>query len=131
QWWGFVDWNRAFPNGVPDGATDGNFAVITLQYACTLQQAAALFRHYGKEQEAQHYERLAARLNEATYRLCFDPARQELANTPERHAFSQHAGIMAVLAGAIPAQQEKAVLQRVLEDTTLSQATFYYRFYLN
>jgi len=131
QWWGFVDWNRAFPNGVPDGATDGHSAVITLQYAYTLQQAAALFRYYGKEPEAQHYDQLAARLNEATYRLCFDPARQEMANTPARNTFSQHAGIMAVLAGAIPARQEKAVMHRVLDDTTLSQATFYYRFYLN
>ncbi|GAA0523402.1 alpha-L-rhamnosidase-related protein [Chitinophaga japonensis] len=131
QWWGFVDWNRAFPNGVPDGATDGHSAVITLQYAYTLQQAAALFRHYGKEREAQHYDQLATALNEATYRLCFDPARREMANTPERRTFSQHAGIMAVLAGAIPVSEEKTVLQRVLEDTTLSQVTFYYRFYLN
>jgi alpha-L-rhamnosidase len=35
-----------------------------------------------------------------------------------------------VLAGAIPAEKEKAVLQQVLHDTTMSQATFYYRFYL-
>jgi hypothetical protein len=131
KWWGFVDWNHAFPNGVPDGATDGNSSVISLQYAYTLQQAAALFEHYGKRQEAEHYRQLAATLNQAVYKLCFDESRNEMANTPARNTFSQHAGIIAVLAGAIPADKEKVVLQRVLEDNTMSQATFYYRFYLN
>jgi hypothetical protein len=131
NWWGFVDWNHAFPNGVPDGATDGNSSVISLQYAYTLRQAAALFAGFGRQQEAQHYERLAAAISEATYKLCFDEARNEMANTPARNTFSQHAGIIAVLAGAIPADKEKTVLQRVMQDSTLSQATFYYRFYLN
>jgi len=131
NWWGFVDWNHAFPNGTPDGATDGNSSVITLQYTYTLQQAAALFAHYGHQQEAQHYQQLATTINQAVYERCFDQGRNEMANTPLRNTFSQHAGIIAVLAGAIPADKEKTVLQRVLEDSTLSQATFYYRFYLN
>ncbi|KAA2240495.1 Bacterial alpha-L-rhamnosidase [Chitinophaga agrisoli] len=131
DWWGFTDWNHAFPGGTPDGATDGNSSVITLQYTYTLQQAAALFAHYGKQQDAEHYRQLAATLNKGTYDLCFDKARNEMANTPKRNTFSQHASIMAVLSGAVPVNQEKVVLQRVLEDTSLSQATFYYRFYLN
>ncbi len=131
NWWGFVDWNHAFPNGTPDGATDGNSSVISLQYAYTLRQAAALFAGFGRQQEAAHYGRLAAAISEATYKLCFDEARNEMANTPARNTFSQHAGIIAVLAGAIPAEKEKTVLQRVMQDSTLSQATFYYRFYLN
>jgi len=131
QWWGFTDWNNAFPGGTPDGATDGNSAIITLQYAYTLQQAAALFSAYGKQADAQHYSQLAATLNKGTYALCFNASRNEMANTPLQNTFSQHAGIIAVLAGAIPESRQQAVLQRVLDDTTLSQATFYYRFYLN
>jgi len=131
QWWGFTDWNNAFPGGTPDGATNGNSAIITLQYAYTLQQAAALFTAYGKQADAQHYSQLAATLNKGTYALCFNASRNEMANTPLQNTFSQHAGIIAVLAGAIPESRQQAVLQRVLDDTTLSQATFYYRFYLN
>jgi len=37
---------------------------------------------------------------------------------------------MAILADAIPANEQKQVLKNILTDTTLSQATFYYRFYL-
>ncbi|SEM82944.1 alpha-L-rhamnosidase [Chitinophaga rupis] len=131
QWWGFTDWNNAFPGGTPDGATDGNSAIITLQYAYTLQQAAALFTAYGKQAEAQYYSQLAATLNKSTYALCFNASRNEMANTPLQNTFSQHAGIIAVLSGAIPESRQQAVLQRILDDSTLSQATFYYRFYLN
>ena len=131
QWWGFTDWNNAFPGGTPDGATNGNSSIITLQYAYTLQQAAALFTAYGKQADAQHYSQLAATLNKGAYALCFNASRNEMANTPLQNTFSQHAGIIAVLAGAIPESRQQAVLQRVLDDTTLSQATFYYRFYLN
>ena len=53
-----------------------------------------------------------------------------MANTPDKNSFSQHAGIMGVLTTAIPADQIKNVMQKVLSDTSLSQATFYYRFYL-
>ena len=38
---------------------------------------------------------------------------------------------MGVLSESVPASQAKQVMQNVLNDTGLSQATFYYRFYLN
>ena len=69
-------------------------------------------------------------LERQTYSRCFDAARGEMANTPEKHSFSMHASIMGVLTGSIPADQAQAVMGRVLHDSTLSQCTFYYRFYL-
>ena len=131
KWWNFVDWNHAFPNGTPDGATDGNSSVLTLQYALTLQQAAAIFSFFGKSNEAAHYRQVANELTKATYQQCFDTKKGLMANTPLKSSFSQHAGIMAVLTGCVPATDMKAVMKKVLYDTTLSQATFYYRFYLN
>jgi hypothetical protein len=129
-WWNFVDWNNRFPGGTPDGATDGNSSVISLQFAYTLQQAAELFRYYQDTAAADHYSRLAGVLAAATYQWCYDPVKGEMANTPGRSTYSQHASIMAVLTGSIPAKEAPAVMNRVLHDTTLSQATFYYRFYL-
>ena len=131
KWWNFVDWNHAFPNGTPDGATDGNSSVLTLQYAVTLQQAADIFLFFGKTNEAAHYRHMADELIQATYQQCFDTKKGLMANTPLKSSFSQHAGIMAVLTGCVPATEMKAVMKKVLDDTTLSQATFYYRFYLN
>lgn len=131
KWWNFTDWNYAFANGVPDGAVDGNSSVVTLQYAYTLKQAAKVFAWYGKTKEGAEYTRLADELNVHTYCQCFDKAKGVMSNTPEKKTFSQHASIMGVLTGAIPANKMKQVMQKVLSDTTISQATFYYRFYLN
>lgn len=130
KWWNFTDWNQAFPNGVPDGATDGNSSVITLQYVYTLQQASALFSYFNKQPQAERYRKIAASLSKGAYQACFDNDKGLMANTPARNTFSQHASIMGVLTGAIPEAQRQAVMHKVLHDTTLSQATFYYRFYL-
>ena len=130
KWWNFGDWNTAFEGGRPDGADDGNSSVISLQYAYTLQQAAILFTRFDKKEMAAHYTALANTITTHAYQLCFDEVKNEMANTPEKNKFSQHAGIMAVLTGAIPAAKVTTVMQHILYDTTMSQATFYYRFYL-
>ncbi|HEY4155853.1 MAG TPA: alpha-L-rhamnosidase C-terminal domain-containing protein [Puia sp.] len=130
KWWNFSDWNKAFPNGVPDGAVDGHSAVVSLQFAYTLRQASAVFKYYGRNEAAAHYSALADLLAKNTYQHCFDLQKMEMANTPEKVSFSQHAGIMGILADAIPENLQKQVLNHILYDSTLSQATFYYRFYL-
>lgn len=131
NWWSFVDWNDAFPGGTPDGAMDGNSSIISLQYVNTLQQAAELFAYFGKTQQAEKYKQLAATINKATYLQCFDAKKGVMANTPLKKTFSQHASIISVLTGCIPEIDRKKVMQKILYDTSLSQATFYYRFYLN
>jgi hypothetical protein len=134
EWWNFVDWDDAFPGGTPDGATDGHSSVITLQYAYTLQQAAKLFDHFGRKETAGHYSKLAKQLAENTYRNCFDHEKMEMANQPlsdsVTNKFSQHAGILAILSDAIPIPEQKKVIEKILYDSTMSQATFYFRFYL-
>jgi hypothetical protein len=131
-WWGFVDWADAFAGGAPAGATDGHSSVITLQYVYTLRQAAELFGYFGGQYgyTAQRCRKLASALSLGTYRACYDRRRGEMGNEPEKSTFSQHAGIMAVLAGAIPAADRRAVMGKILADSSLQQATFYYRFYL-
>lgn len=130
KWWSFVDWNDAFPGGTPPGANDGHSSVISLQYAYTLRQAAALFNYFARKTEAEHYLKLADKISKGTYVNCFNTSKMEMADTPDKNSFSQHASIMAILADAIPAADEQKVMQNILSDTTLSQATFYYRFYL-
>jgi len=130
KWWGFVDWNLHFPNGVPDGATNGNSSIVSLHYAYSLQQAAALFAYFGKPNESAHYAALAKKITENTYRQCFDKQKGSMANTPDKKAFSQHANIIGVLSGSIPASESQKVIRKTLSDSSLSQATYYYRFYL-
>ncbi len=130
NWWNFVDWASSFNGGTPAGANDGNSAVITLQYAYTLQQAAAIFAYYKQNEEAAHCTGLAAMLMHGTYANCFDKVKNAMGDTPDKKTFSQHSGIMAILTGCIPKQDEQKAMNVILFDTSLTQATFYYRFYL-
>jgi len=132
KWWSFTDWSTGFLDmGVPQGATDGNSAIITLQYAYTLKQAAAIYAHFGQTDKAAGCLKLANELNEAIIANCYDTSRELFGDTPEKKTFSQHANIMAVLSGAVAEKNQQPLMKKVLADKSLSQATFYYRFYLN
>jgi len=67
---------------------------------------------------------------ENTYNLCWDKEKGLLADTPEKNSFSQHANILAILAGMFDQHKEEIVLRKLIDDKDLSQATFYYKFYL-
>ncbi len=135
EWWNFVDW--AWPwseeeriGGVPPGVAKGGSSILTLQYAYTLRQAAALFLSFGKTEDAAHATALANSLVEATYRNCWDAARGLLADNPTKASFSQHANILAVLTDALPATQQADLLRKIMADKSITQTTLYFRFYL-
>lgn len=130
KWWNFTDYTDAYPNGVPPGADDGNSSVISLHYAYTLKQAASLNKYFGKESQAENYLKTAKDLCKSTYKLCYNAAKNEMADTPEKKSYSQHAGILAILTGTIPEVDKKVVLKRLIDDPSLGQVTFYFRFYL-
>ena len=131
-WWNFVDWNDSgfTQHGVPVGAEDGHSSIITMQYAETLDEAAELFDYFSDHLTAARYRRVAARLKRGTYQKCFDVKRGVMSDDPGKTEFSQHASILGILSGAIPKTQWRPVMRHILYDTTLTQATFYYRFYL-
>lgn len=139
EWWNFVDWSWPWSNterigGVPDGARNGGSSILSLQYAYTLRQAAELFKYFEKDEaltsKAAFYERRANRIALETRNLCWDETRQLLADTPEKKAFSQHANIWAVLTDAVPEAEQPALLRRIMADTSIRQATYYFKFYL-
>ncbi|WP_460983693.1 alpha-L-rhamnosidase-related protein [Spirosoma fluminis] len=136
EWWNFVDWSAwknakdEIAGGVPAGARNGGSSILSLQQAYTYFRAGDLLAHFGQNERAEHYRELGRRLNKAVYAQCWDAGRSLLADTPAKNSFSQHANILAVLTDAVPAAQQAALLQRTVTDTSLTQATFYFKFYL-
>ena len=135
DWWQFVDWSWSWSDslrtgGVPPGARTGGSSILTLQYAYTLQQAAELMRHYGRKAQALKYTTVSRALCLSTYRLCWDHTKGMLADTYDKKEFSQHANILAVLADAVPVAQQKRLIQKIMSDTRITQATYYFTFYL-
>ncbi len=136
NWWQFVDWakpwqwdDKANIGGVPNGATLGNSSTISFQYAYTLGQAAAIFETFGQKNKAIYYKNLANLISKSTYEKCYDATRGEVADTPEKKVFSQHANIFAILSSSVPKANQKVVMEKILNDTTLIQATYYFKFY--
>lgn len=129
-WWNFVDWDNFDSWGVPAGVSDGNSSIITLQYAYTLNQAADLFKAFNHTSQATAYNTLAAELGQSTFLACYNMKKGLLADSPDQTSYSQHAGIWAVLSDAIPIQEVKPMMKRILEDKSIGQVTFFYRFYL-
>ncbi|MBB5637840.1 hypothetical protein HDE68_003765 [Pedobacter cryoconitis] len=129
-WWNFVDWDNFNGWGTAPGADDGNSSILTLQYAYTLNQSAELFRAFDLAQQADAQEMLALELSDHTYWYCYNPSNGLVADTPEQKSYSQHAGIWAILSGAVPLQEAQPLMQKILDDKSIGQVTFFYRFYL-
>lgn len=136
-YWTFVDWPAEWPwseanhiGGQPPGAVDGGSAIVSLQLAMTLRDAAALFEANGDPAQAARYRDLAARLNAATLKLCWDENRRLIADTPAKKEFSQHANVLAILSGAIEGDRARELITRVANDHSIVQCTYYFRFYL-
>ena len=130
RWDYFVDWFvEAKRGGTAPGSEDGDSAVITLHYVFTLQNAATLFDALGLPDEAARYKQQAEQMKRKAVERFYDPA-SGLFRENATGFRSQHANIMAVLTDAVPADRQHALLAKTLADPTLSQATYYYRFYL-
>jgi hypothetical protein len=130
EWWNFVDWSKEFKDGVPPEEENGQSSILSLQFVAALRAAADLETAFGSAQQAEHDRALASRIAAAVYKTCWDPARHLVADTPARKQFSQHASILAVLEDAVPHADQAALMKTVLSDASLTQATYYFRFYL-
>tara|TARA_R110002051_G_scaffold4043_8_gene21471 strand:+ start:11641 stop:14046 length:2406 start_codon:yes stop_codon:yes gene_type:complete len=128
----FVDWYTG-PNNGSGTATknDGlNSAVVSLHYVHALQNASRLFKAIGNKHTAANYENRAQEIIKSVYELCYDADRNLFAERPDKTIYDQHTNIMAILTDAIPETEQRALLDKILNEKDLLQATYYYRFYL-
>jgi Alpha-L-rhamnosidase N-terminal domain./Bacterial alpha-L-rhamnosidase. len=135
--WNFVDWPEQWPwdnnsptGGVPPSGMSGGSSVLTLQYAYTLKDAIDLLENFGEKDLAQKYKLVYKSLCENVWTRCWDSNRQLLSDDISRTSYSQHANIMGILSDAVPVGLQKDLFNRINNDSSLIQATFYYRFYL-
>jgi hypothetical protein len=128
-WWNFIDWNAAYERGVAPGAESGHSTGMTLHFAYTLRRAAELEEALGQPAEGARYRALADRLVTAVRARAWHAGRGLFADTPEKTLFSQQTNTLAVLAGALPESEKRALMERVLADKSLVQASYYFRFY--
>ena len=130
KWWNIIDFYRFNGWGNHPNAESTNSAIVLLQFAYTLKQAAKLFNAFGNPERGKRYHHLAEKINDDTMRLCFNDERALMADNPEKTSYSQHANIWAILSGAVEDKKAKKVMIHSLFDKSLTQATFFYKSYL-
>jgi alpha-L-rhamnosidase len=135
SWWQFVDWSWPWVDsirvgGVPPGVSKGGSSIVSLQYAYTLVRAAELMKAYGRPEIAAKYKEKASKICSDVYKLCFDQTKGMIADTHEKKEFSQHANILAILTDAVPVERQKQLLQKLMTDKSITQATYYFKFYM-
>jgi hypothetical protein len=130
NWWPYVDWATEWQGGVPPGGRDGHSTVITLQYVYALKRAAKLEEALGLANEADRYRALADSIKATVRRLTWDTERGLFRDVPNQQLYSQQANTMALLVDAVPEGQQGELIQRILTDTTMTQATYYFGYYV-
>jgi alpha-L-rhamnosidase len=129
-WWNYVDW--AWKNGgVPPLEADGSSCSLDLQLLLALDWAADLEESLGAKWQAAEYREAASRLRATARQLYWDSARQLFADTPAKKDYSQQANALAVLARVVDGNDARALVNRIIADSSLTQCTYYFRHYLH
>ena len=140
-WWSFVDWSDGFAIGVPPQTTEGDSAILSLQFIEALRYASDMEAALGNKDLARQDSEQAAVISNAVRSLCWSKEAGLVADTPEKAHFSQHANAFAVWLDVIPKGDQRSVMNKIMSasDPTfkaeavpakLSVASYYYRFYL-
>ena len=129
-WWPYVDWARGWQLGRPPGAVDGHSVMISLQFAYALQRAAELEDHLGQPAEADRYRGLADAIISSARSKAWDEGKQVFRDAIETDDVSQQTNTMAVLVGAVAEEEQTDFMQRILADTSMTQSTYYYSYYV-
>lgn len=132
-YWNYVDWVRAWPSGTPPGTAGWMAATIHLQWLHALEAAADLEGAVGDGTRAAECRVEALRLKEAIRRRFWRAERRMFSEDFEGKHFSQHANVLAVLAGVVEGGEAKDLMERVsaAAESELYPCSVYFRFYLD
>jgi len=131
--WNFVDWveSDGWDSGVPPLQDNRNSSIIGLQYVYTIQKAVELMEALNMNTHAVIWKERAEQIKKSVMNQCWNVKKGMLSDTPEMKYYSQHANILAVLTDAIPLDQQQVVMNKIIDNKAIAQASYYFRFYLS
>ncbi len=132
-YWEFTDWSEGggWKNGIPPSGTDGSSSNLDFQLLWAYQLAAQMEDSLGMKEYAQLYKSKAAQLMQTINAKYWDEGRGLYGDTKEKNLFSQHANTLAILTNAVTGNKANAIANKILKDTSLTQATIYFNYYVN
>ena len=129
-WWPFADWTEEWDSGIAPGGSDGHSILMTLQYVYALQRAVELEEAFDRPAEAHRLRALIDTLLDAVRSKAYDVDRGLFRDSLEEKTYSQHTNTLAILTGAVEGRERRTIMERVLADTSLTQAGYYFSFYI-
>jgi hypothetical protein len=129
-YWNYVDWTPRWDRGVPPGADNGHSTTISLLYTYALLRAAEVEDAVGTRGAGADYRARAEAVRAAVRARAWNSARGLFRDAPDTSAYSQQTNVLAVLVDAVPIAAQRGVMERVLADTTLTPASYYFSFYV-
>jgi alpha-L-rhamnosidase len=132
-YWEFTDWanGEGWSHGVAPKGKDGISAAVNLQLCIAYQMAADLEDQLGSRENASAYSAKYQNLKTAILATFWNESMQLFSDTSEKRLYSQHVNILAVHSGLVEGNKATSLVQKVLQDTSLTRATIYFQFYLH
>ncbi len=127
--WNFVDWVPSWRDGEPPGAENGGSAVVSWLLAYVLTLSAELEAWAGETALAERDRALATRIA-AGCDSCWDESRGLYRDIAGGATVSEHAQILALLSGLVPAARRVRLLDGLASATDLARTTVYFSHYL-
>jgi alpha-L-rhamnosidase len=131
--WDFTDWvdSKDWEHGVAPRGNKGNSSILDLQLLWAYELAGEMENKLGMKAYARLYQDKAFQLKKTILQTYWNSAKKEFADTPEKETYSQHANALAILTGVVSGTELKSLGHRILSDTTMTQATIYFKYYIN
>ena len=132
-YWEFTDWaeGKGWQSGMPPFGSDGSSAALDLQLLWAYQVAARLEDSLGMNVYGNEYKKRAAILTETIKLKYWDDTNHLFADTKDKNYFSQHTNTLAILTDVIKGEQAKKLAEKIISDSSLTQATIYFQYYVN
>ncbi|MGN6619229.1 MAG: alpha-L-rhamnosidase-related protein [Ilyomonas sp.] len=132
-YWEFSDWSEGngWRNGVPPIGEDGTSSVLDFQLLWAYQIAAQMEDSLGMKAYAQLYKEQANKLMQTITSKYWDDKKHLFSDTKEKKLFSQHANTLAILTNTVSGTSARQIAEKILKDSSLTQATIYFKYYVN
>jgi hypothetical protein len=132
-YWTFVDWvdGANWHSGMPPIGSKGGSSILDMQLLMAYQWAAEMEGRMGLPAYARLYAEKAALLTQTIRTRYWDPEKQLYADNEDKNLFSQHTNSLAILTGLAKGPEAKAMAKKMLADSSLTQCTIYFKYYLH
>ncbi len=132
-YWEFTDWaeGKGWNSGMAPIGNDGCSAALDLQLLWAYQIAAKLEDSLGIKAFANEYSQKAEVLSQTIKTKYWDNERRLFADTKEKDLFSQHTNTLSILTNVIQGESATQLAKKIISDTSLTQATIYFQYYVN